>query len=379
MEETAYRGLLYLTGGLGFFSTMLLGLRSMGFARSSSSGAVATVDGSAWSHKEALKIADIIEETFNVKTFKFVRANGKLFPPSLPGQFLSFQIGDDAKCLRSYSISASAKNCATLQVSIKRLDNGKGSTWFHSRKVGDEVMAFPPNGLFTDDGYAPNVVRNYVAGGIGITPMLSMILTNLDAAAPCKMNLFYGMRSTKDLAFHDLLVYLAKRHPQLNYVPVVSETSSDWAGQTGMISAQMLMKANSAPKDAVYFFCAPSPMTNSLIDGLMAAGVPDVNLHAEKFVSPTTLDPEKIPNRKATIKFRGQTFNYEGKQTILEFMESQNQSISFACRVGVCGTCKCKATGTVHALTDSGLSITDKKAGMVLTCAAFPEGNVELS
>jgi ferredoxin-NADP reductase len=379
MEETAYRGLLYLTGGFGFFTTMLFGFRSFGFARSALSGTVATGDATAWIHKEALKIADIIEETYNVKTFKFVRSNGKLFPPSLPGQFLSFQIGDDAKCLRSYSISASAKNCATLQVSIKRLDNGKGSTWFHSRNIGDVVMAFPPNGLFTDDGYDTNVVRNYVAGGIGITPMLSMILTNLDAAVPCKMNLFYGMRSTKDLAFHDLLAYLAKRHPQLNYVPVVSEKSDDWSGLSGMITAQMLIKSNSSPKEAMYFFCAPTPMTDALTDGLMAAGVPDINLHAEKFVSPTTLDPEKIPTRQALIKFRGQTFKYEGKQTILEFMETQNQSISFACRVGVCGTCKCKVTGKIHALTDSGLNIADKKAGMVLTCVAFPEGDVELS
>ena len=380
LEQDQLRGLLHLTAGFGSFLTLLLGLRSISNHNKAPDPTLkdpSTNEENAWHQKEKLEIVEVITETDDIKTFRFQRKGGKFFPPFTSGQFLSFQIGEDEKLLRSYSISASVTNRELLQVSVKKLPNGLGSGWFHERKIGDEVWGFPPSGLFTDSQLA-QVPRVYVAGGIGITPLLSMIATNLDRVKRFPMFLFYGVRSQKDIAFHSLLSYFSERYPNFHYHPVLGESGEGWAGKTGRISAQMIQELTGKNMQTHYFFCGPPPMTNPIMEDLLKEGVSIDQIHSEKFASPQAFDPEKIPTREAKVKYNNATLQYNGKQTLLEFLESQGLSPSFACRVGVCGTCKSKAKGKVHTLTDSGLTPAERRDGLVLTCVSYPLEDVEL-
>ena len=102
-------------------------------------------------------------------------------------------------------------------------------------------------------------------------------------------------------------------------------------------------------------------------------------LHSEKFASPVAFDPENISQRKATININNKNYNYDGKESILEFFEQEDVEIPFACRVGVCGSCKCKLiSGEVDEITDSGLTNKEKKAGYILTCVSRPDSDLKL-
>lgn len=380
LEREQLIGLLHLSTGFGSFLTLLLGLRAVSNNKKALNPTLktqATQEDNAWQHKEKLEIVDIVSETHDIKTFRFQRKGGKSFPAFTSGQFLSFQIGENEKSLRSYSISSSVTHRELLQISVKKLPNGLGSGWFHDRKIGDEVWGFPPSGLFTDSQLT-EVPRVYVAGGIGITPLLSMIATNLDRVKRFPMFLFYGVRSQKDIAFHSLLNYLSERYPNFHYYPVLGESAEGWTGKTGRISAQMIQELTGKNMRTHYFFCGPPPMTNPIMEDLLKEGVSIDQIHSEKFASPQAFDPEKIPTREVKVSYNNATLQYNGKQTLLEFLESQGFSPSFACRVGVCGTCKSKAKGKVHTLTDSGLTQAERRDGLVLTCVAYPLEDIEL-
>lgn len=375
MGAVPYEGLFYLAAGFSTFLVLTLGLRILGDRMSLLSVVDHNESEQTWHGKERLEIVRMIEETHDIKTFYLRRANGMLFPNFHAGQFLSFQIGDDATLSRSYSLSSCDTNRHILQVSIKKLADGVGSSWFHERKVGDEVLAYSPTGQFIDEGPGEHP-RVYVAGGIGITPILSMISSHLEKAITYPMTLFYGIRTEADLAFDDVLQRYARRYPNFTYVPVMSEPSDSWAGERGFVNKALMEKHVSATADTHFYVCGPTPMTESLLGELSSAGVSEDRLHHEAFVSPKSFDRENLPDRDVCVTVQGQQLRYQGHQTLLEFLESKGISHPFACRVGVCGSCKCPVKGDVVQITDAGLTDQEKRLGYVLACVAFPTTDI---
>ena len=145
----------FMSGAFAF-TLLTLVLRSLGEAKKTmDANSDGLPDDDRWFGLEELEIIDIFEETSDIKTFKLKRMKGKRVPSYAPGQFLSFEIPNEKKVFRSYSVSGSPENNNFLQISIKKIENGLGSNWFHSLKVGDTVRAHPPSGLFTDQGLEP--------------------------------------------------------------------------------------------------------------------------------------------------------------------------------------------------------------------------------
>jgi ferredoxin-NADP reductase len=378
MELTAnYQALFYLS--TGFFSVLTLLLSFRVIANKLDGRVLSSITGTeGWRGKGELELVAAFDETHDIKSLVFRRSNGLSLPEFKAGQFISFQIGDDAKLLRSYSISSSPYERGTVQVSVKRLDGGVGSQWMHNLKPGAKLIAHAPSGLFVDDD-SSNAPRVYVAGGIGITPFLSMIRSRMSQADRPRIHLFYGMRTSRDQAFHHLLCYWAARNPNLKYFPILSAKDEQWNGDVGYINLAFIKSKISLDTTAKYFMCGPSVMTDKLIDELGAAGVPPEQIHNEKFASPTSFDRSQIQNRNLTMMWNGQKLAYSGQLTILESLEQSGIAHPYACRVGVCGSCKCKVNGKVLAITDAGLSAAEKKLGLVLPCVAFPLEDLELS
>lgn len=369
MELNPTLGLLRLALGVCLFLLLFLFLRLRSEkARSSSSPKSADQDG--WIGPEWLTVQEIISEASDIKSFRLIRENGKSLPPFKPGQFLSFEIENDPKVIRSYSISSSAEVRSSVQVSVKRLEGGKGSVWFHTLKVGDRVRAYPPSGLFSDDGLKPSQVV-MVAGGIGATPMVSMIRTHIDRCDQQEMVLFYGIRSPQDAAFHVLFEVLSYRHKNFKYFPIVSHDES-WHGDQGFISVKWMRSKIKINEDAEVFICGPKVMMDKVGGEFLAQGVSESQFHVEEFVSPVSLENRTRPEVEVKIALQNQEMVYKSKETLLEFFEAQGVLVPSACRSGVCGTCKCRVEGRVEQMTQSGLTISERREGYVLSCVSFP-------
>ena len=366
---------LYLYIGASLFLILLLGFRSISLSMDRRSEPSAAND--EWVGKTPLELIRTFDETRDVRSLVFKRPGGKPFPKFKPGQFLSFQIGDDPKVLRSYSISSSPDVRDTIQVSVKRLSNGLGSGWMHSLIVGSKVIAFPPSGLFVENSDQKGH-QVFVAGGIGITPFMSMLLNRINNPDDRPVSLFYGMRSTQDMAFHDLLVFLSKRMTAFNYYPILSEGDPSWNGDVGFASFDYMNSKLIMTDDLKFYFCGPPVMTDKIMAGLREMGIGEERLHSEKFVSPTTFDRGSLEHRNLNLTWNGQLAPYQGKQTVLESLEQANISHPYACRVGVCGSCKCQVKGKFIHMTDAGLSPDEKKSGYCLACVAFPLEDLEI-
>jgi Na+-transporting NADH:ubiquinone oxidoreductase subunit NqrF len=187
------------------------------------------------------------------------------------------------------------------------------------------------------------------------------------------------MQTVADLVFHNELEVLAKRHTNFFYIPVLTEASDQWQGATGYVTPALIKEKLSVDEKAHYYFCGPPVMTDGIVESLEASGVTDEYIHTEKFASPAAFDPDKIPQRKAQVGVGSENYSYDGKESLLEFLEDKNVDITFACRSGVCGACKCKlVSGEVDSFTDAGLSNAEKKNGYLLTCVTRPVSDVKL-
>jgi ring-1,2-phenylacetyl-CoA epoxidase subunit PaaE len=378
----SYKGLSYFLGGLICFIVLFAVQRYLGNRRRHH-GVVGTMDEEdAWTDLETLTIVDIINESPDVKTFRLKRDDHKPVAPFHAGQFVSVQIGNpEDKVLRSYSISSSCTNSHALDISVKKLEDGIGSCWFHERSKGDTVMAFPPAGLFCPSLHLDSDKHHLVliAGGIGITPILSIIRSAVDAVTDRPITLFYACRSEADLAFRSLLDHYAEWRNTFTWIPILSQPDDSWSGLTGHLNLDIIAEHVQECNDASYYFCGPEGLTNTIIDALIENGHDEDVLHAEKFASPASMDESQFEERSATVTANGQELSYSGRTNLLDFLEEQDVSIDFACRSGVCGNCRAKLiSGDVNSITDDGLTRQQKKDGFILCCVSRPESDIEL-
>lgn len=383
------QGWLHLALGISSFGFLLLGLKILA-SKFDAHGQLEFLTHQPWV-SEDLEIIEVICETEegedkkgSIKSFRLSRMpDSKGFRPNFTpfsaGQFMSFQVADDGKTLRSYSLSSCPHNLQTVQVTIKNI--GVGSSWFHSLKPQDTVRAFAPKGNFIDS-FDNQTHRIYIAGGIGITPIASMILSHMQSVHPPPISLFYGARSARELIFFDLFAHLTRRSC-FSFYPYISgkcsphpHSSQNSTIPLGRISSADIF-AKTSSSDSAYFICGPSEMITTITHELLSFGVEGGRIITETFASPT--DPATLPSVKATIRFAGQTYSYQGNQNLLSFLEEKGHILPYACRSGVCGSCKVHTEGgEVVMLNDSGLSPEEARSGLKLSCVLYPRNGQNL-
>ena len=148
-----------------------------------------------------------------MKTFRMVNPDGGALPFTfLPGQFLTFSVEIEGKRVRrSYRIASSPAVTAYVDVTVKRQERHGVSAYLHDRvKAGDLLDIAAATGRFTFTGEEDSIVL--IAGGVGITPMMSVIRYLTDVSFPGEMFLLYGARSTEDFIFREELEHLQRRH-----------------------------------------------------------------------------------------------------------------------------------------------------------------------
>lgn len=332
----------------------------------------------------ALRVANIFQETADVKTFRFGPVSGETLPFSFePGQFLTLAIKIDGQPLkRSYSIASSPCCHGWCEITVKKNKGGTVSGYLHEHvRVGDVLDASGPYGRFTFRGReAPNVVL--IAGGVGITPMMSSIRYLTDQSWTGQIYLIYAAPRLDAVIFQEEFNYLTKRHSNLHITLVLSdEPAQHWGGPRGYITGELLSKLIPEITTHRIHLCGPPAMMDAVKRELAALAFPVVQLHTELFLAPEVKKPDFPVASEQKVQCRlahsGKTVALSSNQTVLEAAEAAGVALEYSCRQGFCGVCKARLLeGNVTMEIEDGLAPADKTAGYILTCQAKAEHDI---
>jgi ring-1,2-phenylacetyl-CoA epoxidase subunit PaaE len=315
-------------------------------------------------------------------------------PPELAGEFtfqhgqhLSIRGGDDVR--RSYSI-CTPPSSGVLRIGVKRLPGGAFSEGVVDRlRVGDELEVMTPAGRFTT-ALDPTARRTYVAvaAGSGITPVLSIVAAVLEGEPGSSVTLVYANRTHASVMFLDEVHDLKDRFPaRLQIVHVLSRESQDVELFSGRLDGPRLEKILEAllpaPEVDAWLLCGPQQMVGELRATLASLGVAPARVHSELFhADPVPRAPVEAlvgaPEGTAhvTIRLDGRSSELELRPDgvpVLEAALRVRPDLPFACKGGVCGTCRARLVeGTVAMDANYALEPEEIERGYVLTCQSHP-------
>ena len=306
-----------------------------------------------------------------------------------PGQYLTFRTTlDGEEVRRSYSI-CSGLDDGVLQVAVKRVADGRFSSWAHQElQPGHAIEAMPPDGRFTVP-LDPAARRSYlgVAAGSGITPVLSILKSVLTREPGSRFVLLYGSRNTAGILFREQLEALKDRFMhRLSVVHVLSREQQDIPVLNGRLDAAKLAALlpglfPAAPPDYA-LLCGPGEMIAAMSGGLLAAGLPSERILSERFSTGTPRPPRPLPPPLNAPASATATVIADGVRTLVPITEGETLleaalraglDLPYSCRGGMCSTCRARVTdGAVTMDVNYGLEPWETAAGYVLTCQSRP-------
>jgi ferredoxin-NADP reductase/anaerobic selenocysteine-containing dehydrogenase len=353
-----------------------------------------------------LYVTDIIQETPNVYTFRFQGQPLCRFA-YWPGQYCSLVLNiDGKKVVRSYTISSPPSRPYILEITVKRVPGGLVSNWLPDHlQVGDKVEIAGPKGKFClQPGKIPPKML-FIAGGSGVTPMMSMSRWLCDVSANVDIRFFYSVWTPEDIIFRRELELLTSRYKMFTPLVVTTTrgTGDGWMGLTGRVERRMLESLASDLHERHVYMCGPEGFMDAVKAILGELNFDMADLHIESFgglrtsvadksapamvlpglaatVIPPTIEPE-VPTGTITVEFarsRKKTLT-DGRMSLLDVAEHADVDLEYGCRMGSCGDCKVRLlAGNVVMETEEGLQPDDKAAGYVLTCVGRPVGSCTL-
>lgn len=340
-----------------------------------------------------LRIKDIYKETkdTSVVTFDVPEALQEEFKFS-QGQHLTLKTlinGEDVR--RSYSLCSSPFD-KEWKVAVKEIPGGKFSTFVNSSlKAGDQIEVMAPSGTFGVKCNAGNA-KNYLffAAGSGITPILSMIKAHLAAEPNSTCKLFYINRTAKSIIFKEELEQLRNTYfGRLEIYYFLTKEKRDielFNGRFDDDKMKVLTKTFiDIPDTSEVFLCGPEDMVNYVSNYLAEAGLPKELIHFELFVKGLTeedkkrverLSQQNIEGTQVTIIDGGKEFLFtmtKEYDNILDAALGAGADLPYACKGGVCSTCKCQVKeGTVEMKINYALEDNEVSQNFVLSCQAVP-------
>jgi ferredoxin-NADP reductase len=321
-----------------------------------------------------LLLSRIQDQTHDAKTLRFLLPQRSGFE-ARPGQFLTFDwIVEGKHVARSYSICSSPLQKGYLEITAKRAEAGYVSAFLNQRaQVGLMVEARGPFGRFYFDEVRHSRIV-LIAGGSGITPMISMLRYINDLGLTTDVTLLYFVRTPRDVLFASELEQLRAELPKFRYQVIVSRPDTNWKGSTGHVSSKMLEQNVHRMQSVHFFLCGPAGLMESATSILRALRIPDEQIRQESFGSRTTSPGEYEPmetGAKLELARSRQSCNLLAGKTLLETAEANGIHLPSSCRQGLCGTCALRVLrGKVHMDSEDGLSPEQKDQGFVLACVS---------
>jgi len=307
------------------------------------------------------------------------------------GQYLTLRKTIDGEDLRrSYSICAGVDD-GELRVGVRKVKDGVFSNWINERlKPGDSIAVMAPQGRFFVP-LEPHARRHHVgiAGGSGITPILSILKTVLVREPLSTASLVYGNRMLKSTMFKEELEDLKNRFlTRLSLHHVFSDEPTDAPLNMGVMNRDKIAAflASVVPANSIdhVYICGPYQMNDEAEAALLAAGVPEDRIHIERFgIAPQAggaVVHQALPGdaEAATVVIvrdglRREIRFQKDQPSILDAASAAGMEVPFSCTSGVCGTCRAKLVeGQVRMERNFALDKADLANGFVLTCQAHP-------
>lgn len=287
-------------------------------------------------------------------------------PPYLPGQHVVLHIpaGNGKTTRRAYSLSAWQRRPSRYELGIKREPDGTVSRWLYDcARIGRTLSVTAPQGSFHASDVRPPSEAVLIAGGIGITPMRAMLMAFAERPSPPRVMLHFSARTRSQLHYQEEFERLGADCSWFSYYPRLTQAVASWSGATGRITADAVMAPIGDKTRAQIFICANRAMEDSIIQGLLIAGVDRHQIHRESFG--VAAPPNEI---QARITFRGESFTYDGAPTLLHALLDRGFDIPAECRAGECGSCRLTLIrGTARNLLSG-----EQETGSILTCCAVP-------
>jgi ring-1,2-phenylacetyl-CoA epoxidase subunit PaaE len=341
----------------------------------------------------SIKIADIYKETKDCSVITFdIPAELQSEFQYKQGQHLTLRtMINGSEVRRSYSLCSSPIE-NKWQVAVKQINEGLFSTFANEQlSIGDTLDIMPPNGTFYAETN-PNKAKNYIAfaAGSGITPILSIIKTHLATEPNSTFKLFYLNRSVKSIIFKEEIEQLKNqyfnRFEIFHFLTKEHRVSELFNGRFTKEKIQVLTeKIIDIPTTNECFICGPEDMIFLLRDELTAAGMPKENIHYELFNTGISEEDKqriskivekKVEGTEVTIIDGGKEFHFvmgEDFDNILDGAIAAGADLPYACKGGVCSTCRCKVVdGTVEMKLNYSLEEDELAKNYVLSCQAVP-------
>ena len=346
-------------------------------------------------HFYPLKVAEIVPETAEANSIRFeISPDLRDIFAFKAGQHLTLKAEiDGEEVRRNYSL-CTAPDENNWMVTVKRIAGGVFSNWVgDALKAGDMVDVMPPHGSFTTT-FEPGRKRHLVAiaGGSGITPVMSILRTLLRSEPDSRFTLLYGNRDSGSIIFLEELAQLKDRHlDRVELYHFLAEEEGDVELFNGMLDRERCEEAldrliGSSEDIDGWFICGPGPMMDAAESALLDRDVSRDRIHIERFTADRP--PEALAKEMAELQSKAagivMSVTLDGRTRRVEFTESNildsarkaGLPAPFACKAGVCATCRAKVTsGQVEMAARYGLTDEEIEDGYVLTCQSVPAGD----
>ena len=322
-----------------------------------------------WSGELVVEL--VLDETPSVKTFRLRHPSEANIPfRFLPGQFVTVTTGHGLDAVqRCYTIASSPSERAYCEITVKR--EGAASALLHDHLVpGSKLSVSGPMGRFIFDGEGADEIV-MIAGGVGITPLMSKICSLAACKWAGRIDLIYSVKTRRDIIFKKELAELQRLFPALNMHVTVTSEDKEWSGARGRISEEWVRSIVPDIVGRRVHLCGPTPMAASVQQILHQLGVPASRIEVEAFGGRTERKKEDAGEYGIRFARSGRAAIVSGDVTVLEAALSAGVALDHGCRAGVCGRCKVKLIGGEVAIDcDFVLTPEQKATGMILACQA---------
>ncbi|MBI3708050.1 MAG: 2Fe-2S iron-sulfur cluster binding domain-containing protein [Proteobacteria bacterium] len=356
----------------------------------------------SWSGFRKFEVVRKVLEGGGVASIYMRPHDGKKLPPFRPGQYLTFRLnvpGQRQPVIRCYSLSDNP-NPEHFRISVKKVlpprdkpdvPSGLSSTYFNDVvKEGDIIDVKAPGGGFYLDTTKPRPIV-LIGGGIGLTPVFSMLKAVCESSSKQEAWFFYGVRNRVEHIWRDEFSRIARENENVRLHVCYSDptpechegTDYQHAARVGVDLLKRLLPSNNYE----FYICGPPPMMDSITSGLAEWGVPEDRVHFEAFGPATVKKVAKAaeapvaapgaPTLQVLFAKSGRTVRWDGRAaSLLELAEANGITIDFGCRAGNCGTCLTAIkNGDVSYVNPPG-SMPEK--GSCLTCVSVPKSDLTL-
>lgn len=304
-----------------------------------------------------VRVAEIIDETPTIKSFRFVRRDGKPLGVYTPGAHVDV-VGPTA-VTRQYSLCSTPDDPESYLVAVKREDQSRGgSIALHDLKVGDELQISAPRNLMSMDESASHHVL--IGAGIGITPMLSM--ARWMDVHDVSFELHYFARSSEDAAFLPLLQERCpeKLHTHLGIAPEAHEP----------LIREIV---DHAREGSHVYVCGPVPFMD-LVQEVSEERLSADHIHRESFQAAE--QPGSEANHPFTVELEGETYEIPADRSIVEVLQENGADVDTSCQEGICGTCIMTVLSGEVEHRDNVLTASEKAAGdQMAVCVSRAKGD----